>query len=90
MAEILIKGLEMPKGELGAVPVIIFADGTVRHYFSHLKVGDAVPVQPHGGLIDADALEKQVKHDAIRSDVFVKIMCRYLENAPTIVPASED
>ena len=93
MAEILIKGLEMPQH--GFMTITISANGRVIGDDSDERrthkspIGRAIPVPPHGGLIDADALEKQVKYDAIRSDVFVKIMCRYLENAPTIVPASE-
>lgn len=57
---ILITGMEMPEGALGAVPVIIFADGVVRHYFSHLKLGDAIPVPPHGRLGDLDKLVEKI------------------------------
>lgn len=37
----------MPKGDLAAIPVIIFADGAVRHYFSHVRLGTAVAAPPH-------------------------------------------
>lgn len=76
--------MKMPEGELGAVPVIIFADGTVRHYFSHVKLGEAIPLPPHGRLIDADALGEFPYNmdfcDGYEADEWV----RY---APTIIPA---
>lgn len=76
--------MKMPEGELGAVPVIIFADGAVRHYFSHVKLGEAVPVPPHGRLIDADALGEFPYNmdfcDGYEADEWVR-------NAPTIIPA---
>lgn len=46
-----------------------------------------VPVPHHGRLIDADALTKQIKRDGIASDPFVKIVCDYFKDAPTIIPA---
>lgn len=46
-----------------------------------------VPVPPHGRLIDADALTKHIKRDGIASDPFVKIVCDYFKDAPTIIPA---
>ncbi len=50
---ILIKGMEMPK-----VPtrVIIFADGRVEDEDDSAYKYSAVPVPPHGRLIDADKL----------------------------------
>lgn len=53
---VLVKGMEMPKGELGSVPVVIFADGAVCHFFTHEKLGNAIPVPAHGDLIDRDAI----------------------------------
>lgn len=61
-------------------------------YFSDEKRPEHCPLQfvpPHGRLIDADALMKQVEHDTPLSDVFEKTMRRYLLNAPTIIPAEE-
>ena len=46
-------------------------------------------IPPHGRLIDADALMKQIEHDTPLSSVFEKTMRRYLYNAPTIIPAEE-
>ena len=46
--------------------------------------------EPHGRLIDADALTKKIKRDGIASDPFVKIVCDYFKDAPTIIPASKE
>lgn len=81
---ILVQGMNMPEEP---VAIIICPDSKVFRVSYPEQIAEAVPIPPHGRLIDADALEKQVKHDAIRSDVFMKFMCRYLENAPTIIPA---
>lgn len=48
-----------------------------------------IPVPDHGRLIDAEALMKQVEHDAPLSTVYEKTMRRYLNNAPTIIPADK-
>ena len=53
------------------------------------ELSKRVPKVPHGRLIDADALMKQVEHDAPLSTVYEKTMRRYLNNAPTIIPAEE-
>jgi len=59
---ILIKGLDMPKDK--AIAVVIHPDGTA--YSAHICAGvcteyltdcTAVPVPPHGRLIDADAMQ---------------------------------
>ena len=53
------------------------------------KLSKRVPKVPHGRLIDADALMKQVEHDAPLSTVYEKTMRQHLNNAPTIIPAEE-
>ena len=54
---ILIKGMAMPKDQLYPVHATIYADGTV---FTGHGIGqtakEAVPVPPHGRLVDADKL----------------------------------
>lgn len=50
---------------------------------------DLIPVPDHGRLVDADALMKQVEHDAPLSAVYEKTMRRYLNNAPTIIPGDK-
>ena len=49
-----------------------------------------IPISDHGRLIDADALMQRIEHDMPLSAVFEKTMRRYLHNAPTIIPASEE
>ena len=93
-----VKGMEMPKD--GYRQVFIDSNGTVT-WFNNGADGPntmykakAFPVQPHGRLIDADALEKSLSEELLSNDkkhlkstwndavavVFV---------APTIIPASE-
>ena len=55
-----------------------------------LKECPLVELPPHGRLIDADALIKKVEHDTPLSAVFEKTIRRYLENAPTIIPADKE
>lgn len=47
------------------------------------RVGEAVPVPPHGRLIDADAVQEEFKkfHDGKR--------LMLIDTAPTIIPASK-
>ena len=48
-------------------------------------------VQPHGRLIDADAVAKMVLDSVNQEDaqgfMFTKIICQILKDAPTIIPA---
>ena len=83
---ILIKGMEMPIDGNETI-IRIQPDGTVLDQYGHHLAITAVPVPPHGRLIDADALIKQVKRDGIRSDPFVRIVCDYFKDAPTIFEA---
>lgn len=62
---ILISGISMPEDK--AIAVVIHPDGTA--YSAEMFAGvcakyltdcEAVPVPPHGRLIDADALEKAI------------------------------
>ena len=85
---IYLPNMEMPrKGQM----LVIFPDGTSYVCFNgmreRLTQTTAIPVPPHGRLIDADALIKQVKRDGIRSDPFVRIVCDYFKDAPTIIEA---
>lgn len=82
---ILITGMEMPNKKNGSVLIIypngdaVFEDG--YHY-------KAVPVPPHGDLID---------RDKFRNTVFIGEQCLYswdeledaIDYAPTIIPAEE-
>ena len=79
---ILIKGMEMPQDGCHHM-ICIYADGTVstggRKY-------TAVPVPPHGRLIDADALETHECYDGEWEEVVYK---DDIDAAPTIIDAEE-
>lgn len=88
MADILIRGMEMPKGN-EAVTITIFPNGKVSlaHDRRFAEYAEAVPVPDHGRLIDADALGEFPFNmdfcDGGEADEWVR-------NAPTIIPASEE
>jgi hypothetical protein len=81
--------MEMPEKQ---VCIILNPNGLVEVLDANnvlLEEYQAVPIPTHGRLIDADALTKQIKRDGIASDPFVKIVCNYFKDAPTIIPAEE-
>ena len=102
MGDILIKGMEMPKygcdncflrtgNYCGRIEkdesVVEYARKNERHPDCPL-----IPVQPHGRLIDADALDDLLMNLADNEHtpkVFASWMSNE-ENAPTIIPASEE
>lgn len=93
---ILITGIDMPtKGN--PITVLIYPDGTAE-WEAQNKAGIAVPVPPHGRLIDADSLRAKMYHEAFETDspmqkwdsgcwIRYKMFERLEENAPTIIPA---
>ena len=85
MADVLIKGLDMPtKGN--PLTVLIYPDGTATWKDHEYQ---AVHVPPHGRLIEADALKK--KHhwtDDFYETEYVEV--EDIDAAPTIIPASEE
>ena len=94
---ILITGIDMPtKGN--PITVLIHPDGTAEWEAQH-KMGTAVPVPPHGRLIDADALdgimveqstEEYNHHHAPRTwERALSCFRDYIKAAPTIIPAEE-
>ena len=100
MSDILIKGMEMPKN-IG-VSVTIYPDGRVIRYLGYgakEQLGTAVPVPPHGRLIDADALHEELYAleyarenewlDGVREARGVDAARVALLDAPTIIPATE-
>jgi len=96
---VLIRGMEMPKKKNGAV-LIIYPDG--RCAFEDGTEYTAVPVPPHGRLIDEkwlkeamittlEALKKNPKMDRQEMHLLaafdtLRVM---VEDAPTIIPAEE-
>ena len=107
---VLIKGVEMPENG-SCIQIVIDDDGKVYPSVEKciLKMGSiakAVPVPPHGRLIDADALKKVVasaKHmdaDIYDGRLFYSDhlcvgadyddVCKAIDETPTIIPASKE
>lgn len=92
---VLIKDMKMPKGfEM----LVVFSDGTAHKCLpgmrEHVEKGTAVPVPPHGRLIDADALYKEALKRSETKDGYYNcldpvISCYTIDHAPTIIPAEE-
>ena len=104
---VLIKGMEMPtscddcrlNNGISCYAVLEYTeDGVVGRTDDRPDWCPLVPVQPHGRLIDADALKAKQQEDAdlfIGSRVDIKRRDEALNavanivNAPTIIPAEE-
>lgn len=92
---ILIKGMEMPTGN-DELRLIIHSNGQVIiSHKTHYEEAEAVPVPPHGRLIDADELFRNIKAECnpygnptIGYEDGLKVL-RIIENSPTIIPAEE-
>lgn len=96
---VLINGMEMPK-EDEEIIIRISPNGTVMTEYALPITGvKAVSVPPHGRLIDADAMFKDIC-DSINEMTAIGLavdgqwlwgkLNDALENAPTIIPASEE
>ena len=88
MADILIRGMEMPKD--GHIVVRIYANGDVCEPTPcpgvWRKVGELSPLpEKHGRLGDLDALI--AKHSVTKFDWSEAVDVSDIEAAPTIVPA---
>lgn len=85
---ILIKGVEMPKGN-DELRLIIRSNGQVIiSHKTYYEEAEAVIVPPHGDLIERDKLrEKEFIYDG---DAYAVVMSRDIRNAPTVIPASEE
>lgn len=95
---VYIKGMEMPKN--GHITITISDDGEVvcnsevidgkYQYRSYGRIGKAIPVPPHGDLIDRgeaiiDANERA--YDFWLSDDEVNASIQFLKEQTTIIPA---
>ena len=81
---ILIKGINMPEGEGCKLVLQIFPNGEIRDEHG-IRLGitswaEAVPVPPHGRLIDADALPRYTGYALSANEVAMAV-----ETAPTII-----
>ena len=99
---ILIKGMGIPK-EGSWVTLRVFPDGQCFLYswcgndFDFMEHLTAVPVPPHGDLIDRDAARGSIKpwspedeRNGCTFDTVKKLMHTMLDRAPAIIPASEE
>ena len=78
---ILIEGINIPEGN--PITINIYRNGTWVNAYT-TEDGNAIEVpEPHGRLIDADALCASHKEVCSRSMKF------NLDLAPTVIPASE-
>ena len=88
---VYIKGMEMPTSCFDTV--LLCNDGRVFMYKNGgwVKSGAAVPVPPHGRLIDADALptyDKPIGKMMMFGGEYVYTQTA-IDNAPTIIEAEE-
>ena len=91
MSGLYIHGMEMPTFRDDYVAIVIYGNGTIRSVHGYVIDGaTAVPVQPHGRLIDADALMR-FKGDCYDADghLLYAVGTGNILRAPTIIPAEE-
>ena len=90
---IYIKGMEMPTYDKGVRTINVYADGVITNYAEE-TIGEAVPVPPHGRLIDADALADKLRTMAYENDgrsySFYTTAKAWVDDAPTIIPADTE
>ena len=95
MADLLIKGMELPKN--GAIKIGIDADGTLtligkwtgELYIPYGKyIGKVVEIPTHGRLIDADELLNSIGDYGLVGNERWH-MERLVIDAPTVIEASE-
>lgn len=93
MSDLLIRGIGMPTEK--PIAVVIHPDGTA--YCAEMLAGVcteylndcvAIPVPPHGRLIDADALIADIRanSESYFADDFAH---EWVDVAPTVIPAEE-
>ena len=105
---ILIGGMEMPK-ENDYTIAIVYGDGVVTEYHDDYwirgadgekQLGTAVPVPPHGRLIDADEMKESIRKQTaflrLMGGEFIEIaealergFLQEIDNAPTIIEEEE-
>lgn len=89
---ILITGIDMPRH---GMVINIYSDGRVANHFDEFleTIATAVPVPPHGRLVDADALVKMFKEKAAEhgglGGIMVALAAACIDAAPTIIAAEK-
>lgn len=97
MADILIRGMEMPSAEQGLRTINIYADGVVTNYAEEVIATAIALPEGHGRLVDADALEKTVGEAVYQywnsnggGYYLAEDAIPDIRFAPTIVPAEKE
>ena len=89
---VYIKGMEMPKdGE--KLYMIAFSDGKACASYKPFEWHEVVSVPPHGRLVDDDRLGMTDFEIAMCNGDYkelAKMILEKIENAPTVIPASEE
>ena len=100
MADILIKGLEMPKK--GNIALLLYSDGSVEicgtgslsKPLYGVPVEKAVALPEHGRLIDADELEKAAEKmvicDSYEHTIAHEMTKGLLKIAPSVLEANNE
>ena len=93
MAGVYIKGLEMPTDFAGA-RLIIYPNGQVlfphRTYIDELNGVEAIPVPPHGRLIEKHEVFKLISAFPEIDKLLTVEFMKALYNLPTIIPADRE
>lgn len=91
---IYIKGMEMPKrGHTITITIVGSGQVYVEYFDCRPHVEEtieytAVPIPPHGRLVDADSIEKEVCGGCVHGKhKYANCIDCALANAPTIIPA---
>ena len=88
---VYIKGIEMPKNYEGCEVIIrIQPNGEVLDLHGIHIGATAIPVPPHGRLIDADEFLKRAFGTRIYRGDFWLALEELVGESPTIIPADEE
>ena len=91
MTQILLTGIDMPKGDEN-IHLVISGDGTVSRKIGRVfhVVGKAMEIGPHGKLKDADEIKELIVWGTTtRKTVTLNDVLSFVDEAQTVVPASD-
>lgn len=87
MSGLYIHGMEMPTFRDDYVAIVIYGNGTIRSVHGYVIDGaTAVPVPPHGDLVERQAVLNTFSTHTNRTMHYVTIR----DAIPTIIPAEEE
>ena len=89
MADILIKGLELPKD--GLVEIAIDSHGNVCRYDinGYERVATAIEVPLHGNLVEGDAVLQVLIEELGDGSRYARIRDKLIDKVPVIVGGEE-